>query len=392
MKYLVIIPDGAAGEPLSDKDNKTSLELANMPVTQSLASKGDVGLVKTIPEGMPSGSDVANLAILGFDPKKYLKGRSSLEAESMGLDLDETDFTYRVNFVTLNTNGSDRYEDFIMEDHSAYDIKTEEAKVLIGLLSQSLATDDIKFYSGVSYRNLLVTKTKKPDLNLTPPHDIIGKAIGNYIPEGFEKDLMVKSFEILKNDKNKTKANSIWIWGKGSKTVLPEFSKLYGVKGSIISAVDLVKGIGRASNLKVVEVEGATGTPDTDYFAKGRAAIAEFKNGSDFVYIHIEAPDEASHAGDADLKIKSLENIDAKIVGPLITFLEDTKEPYRVLIVPDHRTPVKARTHSKDPVPYIIFDSENIKRNSENLWTEESAKSGKGFMSGEELLRFFMEK
>lgn len=392
MKYLVIIPDGAAGEPLSDKDNKTSLELANMPVTQSLASKGDVGLVKTIPEGMPSGSDVANLAILGFDPKKYLKGRSSLEAESMGLDLDETDFTYRVNFVTLNTNGSDRYEDFIMEDHSAYDIETEEAKVLIGLLSQSLATDDIKFYSGVSYRNLLVTKTKKPDLNLTPPHDIIGKAIGNYIPEGFEKDLMVKSFEILKNDKNKTKANSIWIWGKGSKTVLPEFSKLYGVKGSIISAVDLVKGIGRASNLKVVEVEGATGTPDTDYFAKGRAAIAEFKNGSDFVYIHIEAPDEASHAGDADLKIKSLENIDAKIVGPLITFLEDTKEPYRVLIVPDHRTPVKARTHSKDPVPYIIFDSENIKRNSENLWTEESAKSGKGFMSGEELLRFFMEK
>lgn len=388
----MIIPDGAAGEPLSDKDNKTSLELANMPVTQSLASKGDVGLVKTIPEGMPSGSDVANLAILGFDPKKYLKGRSSLEAESMGLDLDETDFTYRVNFVTLNTNGSDRYEDFIMEDHSAYDIKTEEAKVLIGLLSQSLATDDIKFYSGVSYRNLLVTKTKKPDLNLTPPHDIIGKAIGNYIPEGFEKDLMVKSFEILKNDKNKTKANSIWIWGKGSKTVLPEFSKLYGVKGSIISAVDLVKGIGRASNLKVVEVEGATGTPDTDYFAKGRAAIAEFKNGSDFVYIHIEAPDEASHAGDADLKIKSLENIDAKIVGPLITFLEDTKEPYRVLIVPDHRTPVKARTHSKDPVPYIIFDSENIKRNSENLWTEESAKSGKGFMSGEELLRFFMEK
>ena len=424
MKYLILVPDGAAD--VSVENEKTPLEEANIPVINGLAMRGRVGLVRTIPRGVPPGSDAANLAVLGYDPKKDLTGRSPLEAVSMGIELGGHDVAFRTNLVTLaaqDGQNEDDYKSLTIIDHASGDISDEEAHVLIDFVDSVLGSGDpanegrIHFYPGVSYRHALVVKdgpvTKNgignvfadyPDYALIPPHDILGRQIGLYLPdkknEDYILDMMSKSYGLLKDHEvNKKRieqglrpANSIWIWGEGIRPLLAPITDKYGVNGTVISAVDLIKGIGICAGLDPVKVEGATGTIHTNFRGKGEAAIDTFKRGMDLAYIHVEAPDECAHQGDREGKIKSLELIDEKIVAPILAWLEEnrekTGEEFRVLIVPDHRTPVVIRTHTDEPVPYVFYDSAAAEAglfNKRNAFTERSAMAGEPVNSGREL-------
>lgn len=401
MKYLIVVPDGAADRPEDWKKEQTPLELANLPNIDKLATHGEVGMVKTIPQGIPPGSDAANLAVMGYKPETDLTGRSPLEAVSMGIDMSETDVAFRTNLVTLEGKGD--YEKLTIVDHSAGDISNEEANVLIREIQEKLGDDILKFYPGVSYRHALIVKNGATDFLLTPPHDILGKKIGAYLAKDdeskFVTELMKKSYDILKDHpinvkriaEGKNPANSIWIWGQGKKPQLSSFSDKYGITGTVVSAVDLIKGIGLCAGLKAVDVPGATGTLDTNYDGKVKSVIKAFEDGDDFAYVHIEAPDECSHQGNVEEKIQALELIDQEIVAPLVDYLWKSEEDYRILIVPDHRTPVKIRTHSDEPVPFVIFDSRGDRLNKNNAFTEKSGETGKYFERGSELADYFFK-
>ena len=371
MKYLVVIPDGMADEAIKELGNRTPMEKANKPCMDSLAAESLVGTVSNVPEGMVPESDTANMAILSFDPKVYSKGRSPLEAMSMGLEMSPRDTAYRCNIVTLSDEGE--YDDKIILDHSADEITTAEADVLIKALDEKLGTEYRKFYTGVSYRHCILWQDGNDKYNFMRPHDILGKRIGEYLPKEEDGgrefyDLMRASFDILNhhpvNEARRARglkpANSIWLWSPGKKPQLPSFSEKWGLRGAVISAVDLIKGIGICAGMRSFDVEGATGNVHTNYEGKAEAAINAFRDGYEYVYIHVEAPDECGHRAEIDNKVLSIELIDKKILRPVYDYLESTDEPFRIMVLPDHPTPIRIRTHSMDPVPFMIYSSDRI--------------------------------
>ncbi|MGI6766024.1 MAG: cofactor-independent phosphoglycerate mutase [Lentihominibacter sp.] len=415
MKYLILVPDGAADEPIEALENRTPLEVAEMPNINELARRGTVGMVRTIPPGVAPGSDAANLSVMGYDPAVYLTGRSPLEAASIGIDMSDTDIAFRTNIITLTCDGKnppkgdEAYEDLIITDHSSGDISTEEADQLINAINEAFADDKVQFYTGVSYRHCMIVKNGSIDYDLTPPHDVLGEKAGDHLPKegldggdpAFIEDMMRRSYEVLKDHpvnkarvaEGKNPANTIWIWGQGTKPTLSSFYDKYGITGTAISAVDLIKGIALCAGLDSVDVEGATGTLDTNFTGKAKAAIREFRNGKDFIYMHLEAPDECSHQGDMEGKIKSLNIIDTRVLQPIIEAFREDGEDYRILIVPDHRTPLSIRTHSSAPVPFVLYDSTNEEQYDETRsFTEKSGEKGMYFDSGHELADYFFTK
>lgn len=381
MKYIVVLMDGAADTPVSSLNGKTPLEVAYKPHIDTLASKGEMGMVKTVPDNLPPGSDVANLAVFGYDPQKYYTGRSPLEAASIGVPLALTDTTFRANLVTLSEE--ENYEAKTMVDYSSDEITTEEAHALIEAVNEALKTDDYEFFGGISYRHLMVWHNKENNFTLTPPHDISDRVIGDYLPQDATiLDLMKKSHEILKNHpvnqariaKGLHPANSLWIWGNGTKPNLDTYQERFGIRGAVISAVDLIKGIGQCAELEVIDVPGATGTVHTNFDGKAQAAIDALKKGTDFLYIHLEGADEAGHRGEIENKIKSIEMIDSKIVAPVLEYLEGIEEDYHVLIMPDHPTPLAIKTHTSDAIPYILFKSKDRNESANRIYSEAEAK------------------
>lgn len=403
MKYLILVPDGAGDEPVEALGGKTPLEAADIPMINELAAKGQVGTVKTIPPGVAPGSDAANLSVMGYDPSVYLTGRSPLEAASIGINMSDTDVAFRVNLITLTGEGD--YEDLIITDHSSGDITTEEADQLIQAVNEAFADEQIHFYTGVSYRHCMIVHNGSTDYELTPPHDVLTQRVGDHLPKGegseFLTDMMKKSYEILKDHpvnqdriaRGLNPANTLWIWGQGRKPSLSSFYDKYGIKGTAISAVDLIKGIAICAGLNSVDVEGATGTLHTNFDGKAQAAIREYKDGKDFVYMHLEGPDECSHQGDMEGKLECMHSIDQKVLKPIVEYLRGSDEDFRALIVPDHRTPLAIRTHSADPVPYVIYDSRKEKpEDKSRQFNEKSGAEGPYFDSGYALADFFFEK
>lgn len=403
MKYLVMLCDGMADEPNEALGNSTPMEKANKPCMNSLAAKAEVGIVKTVAEGLKPGSDVANLSVLGYEPAVYYSGRSPLEAASIGIDLKDTDVTLRCNLVTLSDD--EDYENKTILDYCADDISSEEAKILIEYIQEKLGNDVFRFYPGVSYRHCLVWSNGNPHPGvLTPPHDITGKVITDYIPKGEAVDelydLMKNSYDLLKDHpvnqariaRGKRPANSIWLWGEGTKPLLDNFSEKFGIKGSMISAVDLLKGIAICAGMNSVDVDGATGYLDTNFDGKCKAAIEEFKNGADLVYIHVEAPDECGHRGEIENKVKAIEMIDEHILGPVVEFLKGYDD-FAVLVCPDHPTPLSIRTHTSTPVPYLIYDSKNEINSGVKVFCEKEAReTGNYIEKGFTMMNYFLTK
>lgn len=385
MKYAVVLCDGMADRPVPELNNMTPMQAANKPNMDYLASKGEVGLVKTVGAGLKPGSDVANLSVLGYDPAIYYSGRSPLEAASIGIDLKPDDVTLRCNLVTLSDEPN--YEDKTMVDYCAGDISTPEAEELIKYIDEKLGSDKFKFYAGVSYRHCLVWAKGEPHPGvLTPPHDISDRKITDYIPKGDYiaelYDMMKKSYDLLMEHpvnkkriaEGKRPANSIWLWGEGTKPKLDSFKGKFGKSASMISAVDLLKGIGKCAEMNVCQVEGATAYIDTNFDGKVQAAIDELKKGQDFVYIHIEAPDECGHRAEIQNKKLAIEIIDEKILAPLIAYLKDCGDDYSVMILPDHPTPICLKTHTSDPVPFLIYRSNDEKNSGVSTFCEETAE------------------
>lgn len=365
MKYIVILGDGWADYP--DENGQTPLSLANKPNIDKLARVSVCGLTKTVPDGMKPGSDVANMAVMGYDPAKYYTGRSPLEAASMGIALGADDVTYRCNLVTLGGDGD--YETLTMKDYSSGEIDTPSAAKLIEEINASgIVPDGCELHAGVSYRHCLVRRHGKTGATLTPPHDISGRPIADYLPSGSYAD------ELLEFQKRSRKvlaasavnaqrvadgfnpATSCWLWGEGTRPAFTAFEELYGLKGAVISAVDLVKGLGIVAGMDSIDVEGACGTINTNFAGKAAAALEAIKT-HDFVYIHMEAPDECGHQGDKDGKIRSIELIDKLVVGPIFEEMSKRGERFKLLITPDHPTPLSVRTHVSDPVPFVMYDS-----------------------------------
>lgn len=380
MKYVVILGDGMADEPIDRLNGKTPLQAAKKPVMDAMAKKSEQGIAYTVPENLPAGSDVANLAMLGYNPQEYYSGRSPLEALSIGVDMKDTDIALRCNVVTLSEEGT--YEEKEIIDHSAGEITSEEAAVLIEAVKKELETEEFKFYPGVSYRHLTIWDQGEV-AELTPPHDILGKTIGAYLPEEPKlKEMMKKSFDILNHHpineeraaKGWNKANSVWFWGAGTKPALDDFKEKTGVTGAMVSAVDLLKGIAVGAGMRNIDVEGATGGLDTNYRGKAMAAVeALLEKGDDFAYIHVEAPDEMGHQGSLENKIKAIEYLDDQVVKVVKEELEKAGEDFRILIGPDHPTPIAIRTHSKEPIPFLIYDSTKDMGGQEE-YSEEAAR------------------
>ncbi len=369
MKYIVILGDGMADYPISEFGDKTPLQAANKPNIDGLAKTSEIGLVKTVPDHLsPPGSDIANMSVMGYDPDVYYTGRSPLEAVSMGITMADEDLAIRCNVVHLSEE-EENYEDKIMVDYSSDEITTAESKVLMEYIDEKLGTPDMKFYPGVSYRHCIIAnKPEKVELCCTPPHDITGKYIKEYLPKKdgeFLLDYMKKSYELLKNHpinearraKGLNTANSIWPWGEGRRPGLSNFGEKYNLKGAVISAVDLVMGLGICADMEVIKVPDVTGNIHTNFDGKAQAAIDFFKNGGEFVYLHMEAPDECGHRHEVENKKKSIEIIDKKVVGPIIAALREMGDDFKVLVMPDHPTPLSIRTHTHEPVPYMIYDS-----------------------------------
>ncbi|MEI7884636.1 MAG: cofactor-independent phosphoglycerate mutase [Clostridia bacterium] len=403
MKYVLVLIDGAGDFPIEELGGKTPLQVAKIPTIDSLARHGEMGLVKTVPDTMSPGSDIANLSVLGYDPKIYHTGRSSLEALSMGIELAEDDVTLRCNLVTLST--ANVFEERQMLDHSAGEITTAEAAELMEAVKEGLQAGPYKFYTGISYRHLLVWQEGSLDVELTPPHDIIGKEIAAYLPKGYNgadfTRMMKISTEILEqhpiNLKRKelgiNPANAIWFWGEGKRPNLMQFKEKYRLKGAMISAVDLLKGIARGSGMLSLEVPGATGTLHTNYAGKANAALKILDTGYDFVYIHIEAPDECGHQGDLAGKISAIENIDEKIVKPMLAALDEWGEGYNMLVLPDHLTPISTRTHARGAVPFVLYKSKQLENHPTRSYDEEQAQAtGIFFKDGPSLFRHFVEQ
>ncbi len=367
MKYVLILCDGMADYPLPSFGGKTPLEVAKTPNMDALAQTAQIGLVCTVPSGMKPGSDVANLGVLGFDARTCYTGRSPLEALSIGIDLKEDDLAMRANLVTLSEG--EPFEDKIMLDYSAGEISADEARELMDFVKDNLNSQRFRFYTGTSYRNCLVVSHAKPEEDLTPPHDISGLRIGEYLPKGtLGKDLasfIFNSYELLNDHpvnlrriaRGENPANAVWFWGEGTKPSIPDFETLYSKKGAMISAVDLLKGIAIGSGMTSIDVEGANGTLTTNFSGKAQAAIAALENGNDFCFVHIEATDECGHQGDVDGKIKAIELIDSKIISPIVSHFAEKGEDFAMLIMPDHFTPLSIRTHTSEPVPYLLFSS-----------------------------------
>lgn len=368
MKYLVLLCDGMADTPNLALDNKTPMECADKPLMDGLAKKSEVGMCRTVAAGLKPGSDVANLSVMGYDPTVCYTGRSPLEAASIGIDLKDTDVTLRCNLISLSDE--ENFGDKHMVDYCAGDISTEEAAEIIKTVDEKLGNDIYKFYSGVSYRHCLVVANGTTDLgDMTPPHDISGKVIGPYLSKSENAvpllDLMKKSYEILKDHpvnvarraKGLNCADSIWLWGEGTKPAVENFKEKNGVSGCVVSAVDLLKGIGKCAGMLTPDVAGATGYLDTNFEGKANAGIDAFKAGYELVYLHFEAPDECGHRGEAENKVKSIEAIDSRALKPMLEYLNTCGEDYSILIMPDHPTPLDIKTHSSDPVPYILYNS-----------------------------------
>jgi 2,3-bisphosphoglycerate-independent phosphoglycerate mutase len=384
MKHLVIIYDGMADRKIASLGNKTPMMVAKKPMMDSLTRYAVCGTVSNVPEGMVPESDTANLAILSYDPKIYSKGRSPLEAVSMGIEMKPDETAYRCNVVTLSDEGE--YEDKIMLDHSADEISTEEADVLIRALDEKLGNEMRKLYTGVSYRHCLIWKNGNDTFPFMRPHDIIGRPIREYLPAGKEGEafyrFMRESYDILNrhpiNEARRARglrpANSAWLWSPGKKPALPSFREKFGLDGAVISAVDLIKGIGICAGMESIDVEGATGNVHTNYDGKAAAAIDAFKRGKDLVYIHVEGPDECGHRAEIENKILSIELIDQKILAPVVTYLRSTGEDFHVMALPDHPTPIEIRTHSMEPVPFFIYRSEKEVAGVPSL-DEDSAKA-----------------
>ncbi|MCL2356284.1 MAG: cofactor-independent phosphoglycerate mutase [Defluviitaleaceae bacterium] len=393
MKYFILVPDGCADRKIPALGNKTPLEAAKIPHINALAKLSEVGHVKTVPDGMEPGSDVANLAVLGYDPAACLTGRAPLEAAAMGIDVGDDELAIRTNLVTLSDDGT------IIVDHSAGEIENDDAEILMQFVSETLGGDGLRFYPGVSYRCLLVAKNISPGLKTTPPHDILEQKIADFLPSDEKlRGLMLKSHELLKNHplniervKNgKPPANSIWFWGQGKKMSLSSHEEKYGVKGTMLTAVNLLKGIGGSAGLDCPSVPGATGTLHTNYEGKAQYAIDAFEAGKNFVFLHVEAPDECSHSGDLDGKLLALEYIDRRVFKTVHEYLQNCGDAYRILIVPDHRTPVEIRTHSAEPVPFVLFDSAAARPPEDaNAFSEACGESGRYFDSGVELAKYF---
>lgn len=400
MKYIVILCDGMADEPLESLGGRTPLEAARTPGMDRLAGKSEIGMVRTVPEGMAPGSDTANLSVIGYDPRKYYSGRSPLEALSIGADMAADDVSFRCNLVTLSEN-EEKYEDRHILDHSSGEISTAEAAELMEALKTGLQREGYTFYTGISYRHLLI-QSKGKVVDLTAPHDILTKRIGEYLPgDPVLREMMVKSYDILKDhpvnikrrEQGKNPANSAWFWGAGTRPALISFEKKNGVKGAMISAVDLLKGIAVGAEMDNITVEGANGGLDTNYAGKGQAAVkALIRDGYDFVYVHIEAPDEMGHQGSAENKILAIERIDEKIICPVVQAFQEAGTDFRMLILPDHPTPVRVRTHTGDPVPYLLYDSTGNVDGSDTYSEKTGAQTGIYVAEGYTLLSRLLGK
>ena len=383
-KYVVVLYDGMADYPVPALGGKTPMMCAKKPNMDYLAQRSEVGLIKTVADGLKPGSDVANMSVMGFDPMKFYTGRSPLEAASIGIDMKPSDVSLRCNLVTLSEDDKP-YEEKTIEDYCADDISTEEAEEIIKTIEEELGTDEFKFYSGVSYRHCLIWSNGTTDLGtMTAPHDITGKVITDYLsPAENAKpliEMMKKSYDILKDHpvniarkaQGKRPANSIWLWGEGTRPAMQSFEEIFGIKGSVVSAVDLIKGIGGCAKMEVAEVEGATGYLDTNFEGKANAAL-DLLERNDLVYIHFEAPDECGHRNEPENKVKAIEMIDSRVLPILFDGLKKYDD-YKIMILPDHPTPIVTRTHASDPVPYLIYHKNNEITGVDTI-NEETAKT-----------------
>lgn len=399
MKYIIVLSDGMAGRPLEELGGKTTLEAADTPNFDRLAEKAEIGLASMVPEGMAPGSDTANLSVMGYDPKIYYTGRSPLEALSIGVDMAADDVSFRCNLVTLTEDGG-AYEDQKIIDHSSSEISTEDSTVLLEALKEGLKREGYEFYAGTSYRHLLIWKHGKV-LELTAPHDILTKTVGEYLPKDLVLlDMMKKSYEILKDhpinvDRKKqglNPANSAWFWGAGTRPALASFEEKTGKKGVMISAVDLLKGIAVGADMDRIIVEGANGGLHTNYEGKADAAIhALLEDGYDFAYVHVEAPDEMGHMGSMTDKITAIENVDGRVVARITEAMDRSGEDYRLMILPDHPTPICVRTHTSEPVPYMIYDSRKAIDGIHTYNEKEAAKSTCIWKDGYRLIDHLLE-
>lgn len=400
MKYIVVLGDGMADEPIEELGGKTPLEYADTPTMDKMSKQSEVGLVHTIPEGMSPGSDTANLSVLGYDPKKYYTGRSPLEALSIGVDMKNTDVALRCNIVTVSTDDLP-YEEKTIIDHSSSEISTEDAAVLLEAVRKELETDVYKFYVGTSYRHLTIWDHGDV-VTLTPPHDVLGQKIGQYLPQDeVLRKMQEKSYEILANHpinieriKNGLNpANSLWFWGAGTRPCVTSFEEKNHKKGAMISAVDLLKGIAIGADMKVIEVEGANGGLDTNYEGKAEAAVNVLLNeGYDMAYVHVEAPDEMGHQGSVERKIKAIENLDSRVIKVIKDALDEAGEDYRMLVMPDHPTPICVRTHTSNPVPYMLFDSTDMKESTLDYNEKCGKESGLFMANGYEMMNYLLSK
>ena len=399
MKYIVVLGDGMADEPIPALGGRTPLDAAVTPVLDELAGKGTLGTVQNVPAGMAPGSDVANLSVLGYDPAANYSGRSPLEALSVGVQMEDDDVIFRSNIVTLTE--PEPYAQKTILDHSSGEISTADADILMNAIRAEFNNDTFRFYTGTSYRHILVWKHGRVSA-LEPPHDHLGKVIGDYLPqEKVLRDMMERSFDILNNHPlnlaraaaGKHKANSLWFWGAGTKPKVQNFKEKTGLSGAMISAVDLLKGIAVGAGMKVYNVPGATGSIDTNWEGKAQATIdALLKDGCDYAYIHVEAPDEMGHQGRVEDKVKSIEYLDSRLIARVKQAMEAAGEDYRMLILPDHPTPLRIRTHTSNPVPYLLYDSTHEQKKRERF-TEESARDADNFEpNGYKLLERFLAK
>ena len=398
MKYIVVLGDGMAGEPLEALGGKTTLDAAATPVMDSLASMGEMGLAAMVPEGMKPGSDVANLGVLGYDPKACYSGRSPLEALSVGVHMEDIDVVFRCNLVTLSEN--EPYEEKTIIDHSSGEISTEDADVLMDAIREAFQSENIQFYTGTSYRHITIWK-EGTVLDFEPPHDHLGEKAGSYLPkEAIFRDMMKKSFDILNNHplnleraaNGKNKANSLWFWGAGTKPSLGDFQEKTGLCGAMISAVDLLKGIAVGAGMQVINVEGANGSLHTNYEGKAAAAVkALLEDGQDFVYVHVEAPDEMGHQGSMENKIKAIEYLDRRVIAPIKEAMDQSGEDYRMLVLPDHPTPIRIRTHTSQPIPYILYDSCHQEKKQSRYTEAEAAATGISIPKGHQLMDRFLQ-
>ena len=398
MKYIVILGDGMADEPIEALGGKTPLEYARTPAMDILAGKGEMGLAKTVPDSMKPGSDVANLAVLGYDPQANYSGRSPLEALSVGVAMKDTDIVFRCNIVTVTED--EPYAEKTILDHSSGEISTEDADILMDAVREAFNNDQFRFYTGTSYRHITVWD-QGHIVELEPPHDHLGQKIGAFLPkEQVLRDMMERSFDVLNNHplnikrvaEGKNKANSIWFWGPGTKPALGSFKEKTGLDGAMISAVDLLKGIAVGAGMAVYEVEGANGSLDTNYEGKAQAAIdALLKEGKDFAYIHVEGPDEMGHQGNLEHKVLSIEYLDQRLIRPVMEAMDASGEDYKMLIMPDHPTPISIRTHTSDPVPYLIYDSTRQRKTIARYNEKEAAATGNFEPEGFRLMERFLK-